>query len=51
MQAARLIDQVFQTLDHGMYRGFTPEELEKISGLYRRMIENLDAMGAQENKE
>jgi DNA-binding MarR family transcriptional regulator len=51
MQAARLIDQVFETLDHGMYRGFEPEELEKISGLYRRMIDNLDAMGVKENKE
>jgi DNA-binding MarR family transcriptional regulator len=50
-QAARLIDQVFETLDHGMYRGFEPEELEKISSLYRRMIENLDAMGVKENKE
>jgi hypothetical protein len=34
-----------------MYRGFEPEELEKISSLYRRMIENLDAMGVKENKE
>lgn len=41
MRAARLIDEVFETLDHGMYRGFSPEELEQISDFYRRMIENL----------
>ncbi len=41
-QAARLIDEVFETLDHGMYRGFSPEDLDSIAGLYRRMIENLD---------
>lgn len=41
LRAAKLIDEVFETLDHGMYRGFSPEELEKISEFYRRMIENL----------
>lgn len=42
--AARLIDEVFETLDHGMYYGFSPEELEHISQLYRRMIDNLEAI-------
>ena len=48
MKAAQLIDHVFETLDHGMYRGFSPKELEQISGLYRRMIENLAAIGSGE---
>ena len=45
-KATRLIDEVFETLDHGMYRGFSPEELDQIAALYRRMIENLDAMAS-----
>lgn len=49
-EAARLIDEVFETLDHGMYRGFSPEDLTQISGFYRRMIENLDAIAASEQK-
>ncbi len=44
LRASRLIDEVFETLDHGMYRGFSGEDLERISGLYRRMIDNLDAI-------
>ena len=51
MRAAKLIDEVFETLDHGMYRGFSPEELERISQLYRRMIENLDAIGSEKTEE
>lgn len=43
-QAARLIDEVFEILDHGMYRNFDPEEQVQISGFYRRMIDNLDAV-------
>ncbi len=50
MQAAKLIDQVFETLDHGMYRGFNPAEREKISELYKRMIDNLDAIVAKEHE-
>lgn len=45
-RAARLIDEVFETLDHGMYRGFSPEDLSRIAGLYRRMIDNLDQICA-----
>lgn len=50
-RAAQLIDEVFETLDHGMYGGFAAEDLERISGLYRRMIDNLDAImsGAHES--
>lgn len=47
LQAAKLIDHVFETLDHGMYRGFSGEELERISQLYRRMIDNLETIGAE----
>ena len=45
-KAAQLIDEVFETLDHGMYRGFSAEDLALISGLYRRMIDNLDAIAS-----
>jgi DNA-binding MarR family transcriptional regulator len=43
-RAAQLIDEVFETLDHGMYHGFSQQDLEQIAALYRRMIDNLDAM-------
>lgn len=49
LQAAKLIDHVFQTLDHGMYRGFSAEELERISELYRRMINNLETIVEEGN--
>lgn len=49
-KAARLIDEVFETLDHGMYQGFGPEDLERIAGFYRRMIDNLDAIAASEHE-
>lgn len=42
-EAVKIIDQVFETLDHGMYRDFSPAELQMISALYRRIIGNLDA--------
>ena len=45
-RAAQLIDEVFETLDHGMYRGFSADDLECISGFYRRMIDNLDAFAS-----
>lgn len=50
-RAAQLIDEVFKMLDHGMYLGFSDQELALISGLYRRMIDNLDAIvsGRQES--
>ncbi len=48
MRAARLIDEVFETLDHGMYQGFSPEELEQISDFYRRMIDNLSSRPSDE---
>ena len=49
-KAAQLIDEVFETLDHGMYQGFSPEDLTRISGLYRRMIDNLDAIVSSEHE-
>ena len=51
MRAAKLIDEVFETLDHGMYRGFSADELERISQLYRRMIDNPDAFRSEKNEE
>lgn len=48
--AAKLIDQVFETLDHGMYLGFSPQEREQISELYRRMIDNLDAIVVKDHE-
>ncbi len=50
MRAARLIDQVFETLDHGMYMGFNPQELELISNFYKRMIDNLNAVSSGETE-
>lgn len=51
LMAAKLIDQVFETLDRGMYRGFEPEERDQISQYYERMIKNLVAIssGSQES--
>ena len=49
-KAAQLIDEVFETLDHGMYQGFSPEDLARISGLYRRMIDNLDKVVSGEHE-
>ena len=43
-KAVKIIDEVFASLDHGMYRGFSTEEQEMISGFYRRIIDNLDAV-------
>ena len=48
-QAARTIDCVFETLDHGMYRGFSEAELKQISGFYKRIIENLECVSSEEN--
>lgn len=45
-RAAQLIDEVFESLDHGMYQGFSTEDREHISGLYRRIIDNLDAIAS-----
>ncbi len=45
-KATQIIDEVFETLDHGMYKGFSEQELKQIASLYQRMIENLDAMAA-----
>ena len=45
-RAAQLIDEVFETLDHGMYQGFSAQDLECISGFYRRMIDNLDTFAS-----
>lgn len=50
IQAAKLIDQVFETLDHGMYLGFSSGEREQISELYRRMIDNLNAIVVKEHE-
>ena len=45
-RAAQLIDEVFETLDHGMYQGFSAQDLKCISGFYRRMIDNLDTFAS-----
>ncbi len=51
LEAARLIDEVFELLDRGMYQGFTQEEREAASLFYRRVIRNLDAAaGRLENE-
>ena len=45
-QAVQLIDDVFETLDHGMYRGFSDEEKQMIAGFYQRILDNLDFVSA-----
>lgn len=50
MMAAKLIDQVFETLDRGMYREFAPEERIAISLFYHRMIDNLEAIKSGNEK-
>ena len=45
-QAVKLIDDVFETLDHGMYRGFSDGEKQMIAGFYQRILDNLDAVSA-----
>jgi DNA-binding MarR family transcriptional regulator len=46
----RLVDdciRAFQHVDAGTFKGFSEEERKQLEGYYRRMIENLVAMGAQ----
>jgi DNA-binding MarR family transcriptional regulator len=43
-EAVKKIDDVFQTIDLGMYKGFSPEERAQISHFYTKMIENLEKM-------
>ena len=45
-EAVKLIDDVFETLDHGMYRGFSDGEKQMIAGFYQRILDNLDAVSA-----
>ena len=35
----------FDRVDRQLYAGFTPEEVERIKGNYRRMLRNLSAVG------
>lgn len=48
MEAAKRLDNVFESLAHGMYRGFSPEEQEQVAGFYSRMIANLEAIATSE---
>jgi DNA-binding MarR family transcriptional regulator len=48
--AAQLIDQVFEILDHGMYRDFGDEDRAHIASFYRRMIENLERIASGEQQ-
>jgi DNA-binding MarR family transcriptional regulator len=46
----RLVDdciRAFQHVDAGTFKGFSEEERKQLESCYRRMIENLVAMGAQ----
>ena len=49
-QAARRINEVFETLDNGLYQGFSDQEKETISGFYRRMIDNLNGITSGEQR-
>ena len=35
----------FELVDHQLYAGFTPEEVEQVKSAYRRMLDNLYAIG------
>lgn len=50
LEAAERIDRVFESLDHGMYHGFSPEERDQIANLYRRIIGNLECISAHETE-
>ena len=50
MEAARMIDHVFDVLDHGMYQDFSAEERETLASFYRRTIDNLEAVVAENTK-
>ena len=39
--------RAFHDVDAGTFKGFSEEERKQLEGYYRRMIENLVAMGAQ----
>ena len=39
--------RAFHYVDQGMFKGFSEEERKQLEGSYRRMMENLVAMGAQ----
>jgi DNA-binding MarR family transcriptional regulator len=49
----RLVDdciRAFRHVDTGMFRGFSDEEREELAGYYRRMVRNLEELGAQPPK-
>ena len=37
--------RVFETVDRQILAGFSPEELERLAGYHRRMLENLNRIG------
>ena len=39
---------VFTEVDEAMYKGFSPEELEAVSGYFKRITENLRSLAGQE---
>lgn len=47
-KAVERLDTVLDRLDHGMYRGFSPEERTQISAYFVRMIRNLQQIPASD---
>ena len=41
--AAKKCRMAFDNVDHTMYEGFSPEELDTLDGFFARMISNLRA--------
>lgn len=44
-QAVQLCDKALRQVDHRLYAGFTPEEVERLKNDYRRMLKNLYDIG------
>ncbi len=49
LAAIEKVDAVFDRLDHGMYRGFSPEERARACALFSRMIDNLEQISVSDS--
>ena len=47
-EVAQRYVNVFTEVDEAMYKGFSPEELEAVSGYFKRITENLRSLAGQE---
>ena len=47
-EVAQRYVNVFTEVDEAMYKGLSPEELEAVSGYFKRITENLRSLAGQE---